>query len=138
MRSFFFGTGRRLYGTLHEARGAAKSTGVLLCYPGVQEYNMTHWAFRKLAGLLTREGLPVMRFDYSCSGDSQGDVYDARLDHQVEDIATAAEELKDQADVRRVSVIGMRLGPRLAARAVAKGLEVRDLVLWEPIFSGAA
>src|SRR3954469_12504453 len=70
MKSFFFGTGRRLYGTLHEAKGTQKSTGVLLCYPGVQEYNMTHWAFRKLAGLITKSGMPVLRFDYSCSGDS--------------------------------------------------------------------
>jgi uncharacterized protein len=137
MRSFFFGTGRRLYGVLHEAMGTAKSTGVLLCYPGVQEYNMTHWAFRKLAGQLTREGLAVMRFDYSCSGDSEGDVYDTSLAHQVEDIATAAEELKDQAGVRRVSIVGMRLGAVLATQAVAKGLKTADLVLWEPIFRGS-
>src|SRR5688572_32608464 len=136
MRSFFFGTGRRLYGTLHEAKGAQKSTGVLLCYPGVQEYNMTHWAFRKLAGLITRAGMPALRFDYSCSGDSEGDVYDARLEHHVEDIATAAEELKDQADVRRVTIIGMRLGALLATRAVAKGVEANGLFLWEPVLRG--
>jgi len=42
MRTFFFGTRRRLYGTLARA-GAGEETGVMLCYPGVQEYNMTHW-----------------------------------------------------------------------------------------------
>jgi pimeloyl-ACP methyl ester carboxylesterase len=137
MRTFFFGTRRRLYGTLHEPQRQAKSTGVLLCYPGVQEYNMTHWAFRKLAGLLAREGLPVLRFDWSCTGDSEGDVYDSSVSHWVEDVATAADELRDAAGVRRVSIIGMRLGALLAARAVSQGIEVRDLLLWEPVFRGA-
>ncbi|MBK7862391.1 MAG: alpha/beta fold hydrolase [Archangiaceae bacterium] len=136
MRSFFFGAGRRLYGTLHEARGSARSTAVLLCSPGVQEYNMTHWAFRKLAGLLNREGLHVMRFDYSYTGDSDGDVADTNLTHQVEDIATAAEELKDQTGLRRVAVIGMRLGAALATQAVARGLRAESLLLWEPVFHG--
>src|SRR5256885_14992333 len=106
MRSFFFGTGRRLYGALHEPRGAAKSTGVLLCYPGVQEYNLTHWAFRKLAGQLAREGLPAMRFDWSCTGDSEGDIDDGAISHWVEDVATAADELRDASGVRRISIVG--------------------------------
>jgi uncharacterized protein len=138
MRTFFFGGARRLNGVLHEAQGAAKSTGVLLCYPGVQEYNLTHWAFRKLAGLLARQGFHSLRFDYSCTGDSAGDVYDADLEHHLEDIVTAADELKDAAGVRRVSVIGMRLGALLAARAVSQGLSVRELLLWEPVFEGRA
>jgi pimeloyl-ACP methyl ester carboxylesterase len=136
MKSFFFGAGRRLYGTLHEARGSAKSTGVLLCYPGVQEYNITHWAFRKLAGLLSRDGLPTMRFDYSSTGDSEGEVEEASLDHHVEDIAAAADELMDQTGVRKFSLVGMRLGALLAAAAVARGLRACELVLWEPVLRG--
>ena len=136
MKSFYFGTSRKLYGCLHEV-DEAKPTGVLLCYPGIQEYNPTHWAFRKLAGLLNKAKFPVLRFDYSNTGDSEGDAYDASLDRQVEDIATAADELKDNAGVRRVAVIAMRLGALLAARAVGKGLKVSDLILWEPVFKGA-
>src|SRR5262245_41582517 len=115
MRPFFFGRERRLYGALHEAPGTPRGTGVLLCYPGVQEYNVTHWAFRKLAGLLARDGFQVLRFDYSCTGDSQGDVRDGRLEHWVEDIAMAADELKDAGGVRKVSLVGLRLGAMLAA-----------------------
>jgi pimeloyl-ACP methyl ester carboxylesterase len=137
VRSFYFGTTRRLYGVMHEPQGSPKATGVLLCYPGVQEYNMTHWAFRKLAGLLVREGYPVMRFDYSCTGDSQGDAYAGSVDAWVEDIASAAEELKDAAGVRRFSIVGMRLGAALAAQALAEGLKASDFILWEPIFGGA-
>ncbi len=136
-RTFFFGRARRLYGALHEARGRARSTGVLLCYPGVQEYNQTHWAFRRLASQLSREGLHVLRFDWSCTGDSQGDVHDGDLEHWVEDAATAAEELQASTGVRRVSIVGLRLGGLLAARAVAEGLAAQELVLWDPVFDGA-
>lgn len=136
MRSFFFGRERRLCGALHEPAGSPKSTGVLLCYPGVQEYNATHWAFRKLAGQLAREGFHTLRFDYSCTGDSAGDAYDARVEQHVEDIATAAEELKDATGVGKVSLVGMRLGALLATDAVSRGLPVRDLVLWEPVAGG--
>jgi len=137
MRTFYFGRTRRLYGALHEARGRARSTGVLLCYPGVQEYNQTHWAFRRLASQLSREGLNVMRFDWSCTGDSEGDVHDGDVEHWVDDVATAAEELQGMTGARRVSIVGMRLGGLLAARAVSAGLAVQDLVLWDPVFDGA-
>lgn len=136
MRSFYFGKERRLCGALHEPSGSPKSTGVLLCYPGVQEYNPTHWAFRKLAGLLAREGFHTLRFDYSCTGDSAGDAYGAKVEHHVEDIATAAEELRDATGVGKVSLVGMRLGALLATDAVSRGLQVRDLVLWEPVGDG--
>jgi pimeloyl-ACP methyl ester carboxylesterase len=138
MRSFDFGTARRLYGVLHEPAGTAKNTGMLLCYPGVQEYDITHWAHRKLASQLAREGFPVLRFDYSNTGDSQGDVYDGDPKAWVEDIAAAADELKDATGVRRVSIVGMRLGAALACQAIAQGLKVSALALWEPILDGAA
>ncbi|MBL8957292.1 MAG: alpha/beta fold hydrolase [Myxococcaceae bacterium] len=136
MRTFYFGRSRRLYGALHEARGRARTTGVLLCYPGVQEYNQTHWAFRRLAAQLSRDGMHCLRFDWSCTGDSEGEVHDGDVERWVEDVSAAAEELRESTGVRRVSVVGMRLGALLATRAVAAGLAVHDLVLWDPVIDG--
>src|SRR5438477_9777770 len=133
MKPFFFGpSAQPRFGLLHPPAGErARRAGVLLCYPGVQEYNISHWAFRKLAGLLSRAGFPVLRFDWAGTGDSAGAPESGRVAAWLEDVALAAQELKDSAEVERVSVIGMRLGAALAARAVAGGVAAEDLVLWE-------
>lgn len=139
MKPLFFGSSQQqLFGIYHPPLGSAKRTahGVLLCYPGVQEYNTSHWAFRRLASLLTRQGFHVFRFDYFGTGDSAGQVREGRLPIWVENIREAASELADVSGARTLSVVGMRLGAVLAHRACAQGLTVKDLVLWEPVVSG--
>lgn len=138
MKPFFFGpSALPRYGLLHPPSGErARKTGVLLCYPGVQEYNISHWAFRKLAGLLTRAGFPVLRFDWAGTGDSAGEISDGRVETWLTDVDLASQELKDAAEVQKISIVGMRLGAALAARAVAGKVAAEDLVLWEPVLSG--
>jgi alpha-beta hydrolase superfamily lysophospholipase len=138
VKALFFGeSGRQLFGVYHAPRaGAARDAGVVLCYPGAQEYNMAHWAFRKLAGMLAREGFHVLRFDYRGTGDSAGGTDEGNPALWVEDVRLAVTELRDMAGVRPISLVGMRLGASLAVRACAEGLSVRDLVLWEPTVTG--
>lgn len=114
-----------------------RAEGVLLCYPGPQEYMRCHWAVCKLAGLLSQRGYPTFRFDYFATGDSAGDSDAGTLARWQQDIATAAEELVGLSQVRQVSIVGLRLGAALAAGAVAAGRSVRSLALWEPVVSGA-
>jgi uncharacterized protein len=136
----FFGTARRsLFGIYHApASEAARDAGVVLCHPAPQDYSQTFWAIRKLAGMLADAGFHVLRFDYSCTGDSAGDSIDATLAQWTDDIGTAVTELQDIAGVRRISLVGMRLGAVLAMRATATGVRARDLVLWDPIITGTA
>jgi pimeloyl-ACP methyl ester carboxylesterase len=115
-----------------------RDEGVLLCYPGFHEYNLSHWAFRRLAGLLAREGFHVLRFDYFGTGDSAGGGADGSVAQWQRDVVAAAEELREVAGVRRVSAVGVRLGATLAAAAAAAGgLSLADLVLVEPVVRGA-
>jgi uncharacterized protein len=135
----FFGEGvQQLFGVYHPPEGRAREAGVLLCNPGPQEYRHTHWGFRKLAGMIAKEGFHVLRFDYFATGDSAGDGTEGSLDQWISDITTAFRALRDTASVSQISVVGMRLGAALAARACAGGLAVEDLVLWEPVTSGKA
>ncbi|MDZ7630723.1 MAG: alpha/beta hydrolase family protein [Gemmatimonadaceae bacterium] len=127
----FFGSGEdgQLFGLYHPPLGVTlRDVGVVLCYPGPQEYSHVHWAFQKLAGLLASAGFHVLRFDYSGFGDSYGRSEDVTLARWVEDIGTAVEELRDVGAIRRVSLVGMRLGAALVMRATASKAKIRDVV----------
>jgi pimeloyl-ACP methyl ester carboxylesterase len=130
---------RKLYGVYHPpAKPTRRSHAVLLCYPGIQEYSASHWAFRRLAGMLARDGHHVMRFDYFGTGDSAGAVEDGMPAIWLENVRVAATELKDISGARQLSLVGKRLGALLAALSCQSELEARRLVLWEPIVSGQA
>lgn len=137
---FFGPAARPLFGVLHPAALSSHvgfgDLGVVLCGPGPYEARQAHQAIRTLAERLAGVGLPVLRFDYACTGDSAGAAVDACFADWVDDIATAAAELRDAADVRRVAFVGLRLGAAVVARAIASGLGASDLVLWDPIVSG--
>jgi alpha/beta superfamily hydrolase len=137
---FFFGAhDKQLLGLHHPPLVEASAPrAVVLCYPGAQEYLRTHWAFRKLAAALAKEGIHALRFDYFATGDSAGDGRAGTVEQWQEDVATAAQELKDLSGASRASVIGFRLGAALAALAATAALDVDTLVLWEPVISGRA
>jgi pimeloyl-ACP methyl ester carboxylesterase len=96
-----------------------------------------HWAMRKLAGLLARDGFPVLRFDYFGTGDSAGGFEDASCARWQQDILVAAEELKELAQVKSIALAGCRLGATLAMGAVADGLQAGAVALWDPVISGS-
>jgi uncharacterized protein len=128
------------FGVYHAAPGSTSSLdrGVVLCYPLGHEYLRAHRAFRNLALALNRTGLPVLRFDYLGSGDSDGDGLDAGVAAWQRDIDAAVDELKQRARVSRVSLVGLRFGATLAALAAARRLDIDTLVLWDPVLSGRA
>jgi pimeloyl-ACP methyl ester carboxylesterase len=101
-----------------------------------QEYMRAYWAIRQLAAMLVRAGFPVLRFDYYGTGDSAGDSGDISLERWQADIHTAIDELKSRTTMGRVSLVGLRLGARLAAVTSAQREDVRDLVLWDPVVIG--
>jgi len=138
MKPLFFGAAeRRLYGVYHPPSMGGRHA-VLLCYPGIQEYDAAHWAFRRLAGMLSRDGHHVLRFDYFGTGDSDGIVASGTPSHWVEDVQEAAQELRDLSGCRDISLVGMRIGATVAALASSRGLDARRLILWEPVINGRA
>lgn len=140
MNTMMFGRApHSLFGVYHPPRTAkARRAGVVLCYPFGQEYMRAHRAFRQLALLLSAAGFHVMRFDYSSTGDSSGEGSDASLAQWTSDAAVAADELKDTADISRVSFVGLRLGAAVAVLAASSRKDVDEVVLWDPIVDGAS
>lgn len=140
MNPLFFGTSQRpLYGVYHPPRARVpRHTGIVLCYPMGQEYMRAHRAFRQLANLLSKAGFHVLRFDYSCTGDSGGDTDAAEFPRWVADLDSAIDELKDTAGTTRVSVVGLRVGGAVAALGRASRTDLDQVVLWDPVVNGAA
>jgi pimeloyl-ACP methyl ester carboxylesterase len=138
----FFGAGpRRLFGVYDPAvRNPSEGLrAAVICNPWGPEYIYAHRALRQLARRLSLAGFHTLRFDYFGTGDSAGDMVDADLLGWKNDIETAMDELIDLAGVKRVALVGLRLGATLAASVVCtRRKEIGALVLWEPIFDGKA
>ena len=135
---FFFHTAAEpLFGISHPpAASRSPEEGVVLCAPVGHEYQRTHWCFRLLTDDLCRAGFHVLRFDYSCTGDSWGEFEQATAERWIDDIRVAIVELRDTSGVERVSLVGMRVAASLA-RAAAEGEDVRRVIEWEPITGSA-
>lgn len=140
MNSFFFGSSdHSLFGVYHPPKGrTAREHGIVLCYPLGQEYMRSHRAFRQLANLLSRRGYHVLRFDYFGTGDSMGGGDEVRVHHCLDDVGAAIEELKDNASVERISLVGLRAGATIATLAGAGRADVDRIVLWDPVVDGTA
>ena len=139
MNPFFFGSSQQpLYGVYHPPKARVpRRTGVVLCYPLWQEYMRAHRAFRQLAMLLSKAGFPVLRFDYFATGDSGGAGEEGDVTRWVTDIGMAIDELKDMASVPRDSLVGLRVGAALAAAAAVRRSDLDQVLLWDPVISGA-
>jgi exosortase A-associated hydrolase 2 len=133
---FYFGKSERpLFGLFHPPASVPRDRGVLICHPQGQEYVRAYRAMRRVAELLAAAGFPVLRFDYSCTGDSAGAGEAASLALWREDLALACDELAAMGGTPRLCLLGLRLGAALAWEAAARP-EVAELVLWDPVVDG--
>lgn len=138
MEAFFFGpSSSPLLGVYHPAKfDVDRFEGIVLCYPFGQEYMRAHRSFRQLSNSLTKKGYHVLRFDYSGTGDSAGNLEEVTASDWLRDIDVAIQELKDMAGLSKVGIMGLRLGGLLAARVAASRTDLNSLVLWDPVVTG--
>ena len=133
----YFGSSDRLmFGMFHPANSAPARGAVLFCYPMPPKYQLCYGAFKRLAGALAREGLDVLRFDYSGIGDSSGEPTEASIERWGEEVDIALAYLRSRSVAPNVSLVGMRLGAALAALTSARDGKIDRLVLWESVVVG--
>jgi pimeloyl-ACP methyl ester carboxylesterase len=132
----YFGAGHTLFGIFHRAATPAQKA-VLLCPPLGQDQIRCHRLYRQLANALAAAGIPVLRFDYYGTGDSIGGSADISWPRCIEDIATAASELRTLAGCERIVAFGTRLGGSLSL-AAALPARFTQLIMWDPVLDGAA
>jgi uncharacterized protein len=132
-----FGAGDRpILGLYSQAAEPTKRRGVVVCHALGQEHLQSYRACRILATKLADRGHEVLRFDYFGTGDSGGEARDLNLTGAVADTVAAVVELRDTAVVRGVTLVGLRAGALVAARAAAAAA-VDRLVLWDPVCEGS-
>ena len=136
--AFHFGREpRRLFGILAKPAAPRRDEAVLICQSWGIEYMRSHRALHLLAERLADGGFYVMRFDYYGTGDSADCSADARIEHWLEDIGDAAQELRVRSGLQRVCIVGHRLGALLASVAQEGNMAVQRTLLWDPPPSGA-
>ena len=122
--------GHRLLGVLHQADGGG-ALGVLVIVGGPQYRVGSHRQFVHLARHLARHGVPVLRFDYSGMGDSEGAT--ATFEHVQGDVAAAVDALISRApQVRRVVLWGLCDAASAALMYAPTDRRVIGMVLLNP------
>ncbi len=137
-QQLYFPSGdQTLFGWLHPGRGALKpDAGIIICGPFGYEAICSHRSLRAFAETCSAQGFPALRFDYSGTGDSAGEAEDAdQIARWCDDIRAAIGLLQKTSGVRRICLLGVRLGALLAA-AVASQHAVDGLIAVAPVTSG--
>ena len=140
MSQRFFGQPEsQLFGVYHKPRGKKRQAtrAALICPPIGQEYIRTHWSLRLMANQLARNGVHVLRFDYSGIGDSAGSIEEiTSVSRWQDDIEAAIDHLKSQSGATSVMLIGQRFGSWLATEVARFRDDVNSVVCWEPVVEG--
>ena len=139
-RPFFFNSGNhRLFAILHlPVSKPFLDEGFVFCSPFAEEKLWTHRVFVSFARALCNIGYPVLRFDYMGHGDSTGHFEDTSIASRLADIKNAIAALKSETQgIRKINLLGLRLGALLAALTAENEKDIHRLILWEPISDGS-
>jgi dienelactone hydrolase len=113
-----------------------RARGAVLCPPLGYEYVRAHRALRRLAEELAERGCHAFRLDYYGTGDSSGESEEASVAQCIASVRHAIEELKENAMIDTVCVVGLRLGAAFGVLASEGRGDIERLVLWDPVERG--
>lgn len=122
------------FGMLHPADG---THGVLICSTMGDEALNVYRPLVHLADRFAAAGWPALRLEYYGTGDSGGeDGEPDRFQAWLSNIGAGASWLRENCGVGPVTLVGVRLGAVLAARAACDIEDVPSLVLLAPVVNG--
>lgn len=130
---FFHNENHALFGILHYPQQKGNGKGLVFCHGFAEEQNISHCTITNFARELAACGYHVLRFDYMGCGDSSGEFGQATVATRVSDILSSIEFLQKKSNVKKIGLVGLRLGAVFAALAAQKSSKVAFLILWAPI-----
>ena len=120
----------------HAPAGEVRGVAVLVP-PFAEEKKAAQRALVEMARALAAGGMTVLSFDLRGTGDSGGEFGEADMTTWRDDVRAVLAHGRALAAGKPLSLIGVRFGATLAWLAAQDDAEVHNLVLWEPITSGA-
>jgi alpha-beta hydrolase superfamily lysophospholipase len=135
---YFNAGGRQLFGWLHyPITGGYSDLGIVVCNAFGFEAICSHRGMRGFAQVAAASGFPVLRFDYSGTGDSEDiDPESDQIELWVRDVRSAVAEIRQRAGVVRVCLVGVRIGALIASLAADEATRVDSLIMISPVVSG--
>ena len=127
-----------LFGWLHSPHGVPSSNmGLVICNAFGYEAICAHRSIRAFAQNVASAGVPVLRFDYSGTGDSEDiDPNSDQLEAWTRNVIDAVAALRRHTGIEQVGLLGFRLGAMVAALAAAQGADATALIAVAPVISG--
>lgn len=135
---YFNGGDRGLFGWLHcPTTDEYSSIGIVVCNAFGFEAICSHRSVRGFSQAAAASGFPVLRFDYSGTGDSEDiDPEADQIELWVRDVRSAVAEIRQRTGVVSVCLMGIRLGALIASLAADEATHVDSLIMISPIVSG--
>ncbi|MEK6749611.1 MAG: alpha/beta fold hydrolase [Pseudomonadota bacterium] len=131
---FYFGPpARPLFAWRHRASAPSRNgMGVVVCPPLGHEFVHSFRSLRRFADQLAAAGVEVLRLEYDGTGNSAGiDEEPERVNAWLASIEYAIQQLRTDASITKIGLIGVRIGADLAAHVAAQHA-LDFLVVWAP------
>jgi len=132
----FFFHDEKLFGCYHPSSNPNSSRLLIICPPFFDEYRRSYRALADLANACAGQGVHVLRFDFSGTGESYGELDQVSVNDWMKDIDAAIEEGIALSGANEVHLVGVRFGATLAAQA--KHPTIKRYIFWDPIETGSA
>lgn len=129
------GRGRARFCIFHPARGGALRGGIVYIHPFAEEMNCSRRVVAAQARRLAAAGFAVLQVDLHGCGDSSGDFADATWQAWIEDVGDACDWLRSRTE-GPLWLWGLRAGALVAAAVAASILDLKGMLLWQPVLAG--
>jgi Dipeptidyl aminopeptidases/acylaminoacyl-peptidases len=128
--------GLTLRGMLHIPEGdSGKVPGVVIFHGFTGQKMEPHFIFVKLSRALEKAGIASARFDFGCSGESDGDFKDMTPETEISDAKAILDYLYelDFIDKSRVGIVGLSMGGYVGGITAGDNMDmVKTLCMWAP------
>jgi len=132
------GDGQKLRGYLHWPVSDVLPHGLVMCYPFAEERKSSARVMTWAARMFCLYGFHVLRFDYSGTGESDGDFENAAVRRWLLDMTQARRHLINRTGLADAGLFGIRFGATLAAMSEVTDGPYPSTILWAPVMSGRA